>query len=371
MPDHTPPLTESHHPATFRDRGAAVPFTTPLLAGARVRHSTRGAIELVVPNPSGARGVYILHWSGVRALCSPTTHDTMLFNRFVGLAEIDPAGIRDAALAVALDGHAGREAMAAAEATKAADHTQRVRTHFLLLMRLMEQIEPSVAKVTSLADRAPDFERRVGAALHRMAPAFGRSAAELAGALTAIANVFAPVGATPDDRHARMVRLIGRLDEAVSTLSAWLDAEPSNDIGGLGRAVMAAMKAASESAKAMLRTTRQAMVDPLALLKRWNTDPAATLGQAMRCDWLLDGWERVSLLWLVTKTNGFRRAALLEMPLLVPVLPREVMEWTDASVPAEAMDLICRVTSLDDAWRSGGAAFPLIERNEKLRAMGV
>ncbi|MBU6498939.1 MAG: hypothetical protein KGQ40_10460, partial [Rhodospirillales bacterium] len=60
-----PPAVESFLPSTFLERGVAVPFTTPQLAGARARPGTRVPLELVVPNPSGGRGHYILPWDGL------------------------------------------------------------------------------------------------------------------------------------------------------------------------------------------------------------------------------------------------------------------------------------------------------------------
>jgi hypothetical protein len=35
------------------------------------------------------------------------------------------------------------------------------------------------------------------------------------------------------------------------------------------------------------------------------------------------------------------------------------------------MSETCRVTSSEDAWRGGSAAFGWIERNERLRAMSI
>src|ERR1700712_5461419 len=51
-----------YHPTTFLERGVAVPFTTPMLAGTRARPAEKQGLELVIPNPSGGRGVYIMAW---------------------------------------------------------------------------------------------------------------------------------------------------------------------------------------------------------------------------------------------------------------------------------------------------------------------
>jgi nitrogen fixation protein len=59
----------------------------------------------------------------------------------------------------------------------------------------------------------------------------------------------------------------------------------------------------------------------------------------------------------------------LEMAQLLPVMPRELNDWLDTPIPLEDMDEPVRVVSGNDTWRSGGAAFTLIQRNELLRAM--
>ena len=371
MPETAIPLIENHHPATFRTRGIAVPFTTPLLAGARIRDSSRTGVELVVPNPSGGRGVYILHWPGVCALCKPTVHDTLLFRRASRLRDIDTASIRAAALEVAIEGHAGREALTAAEIAAAADRSQRLLAHFLLLMGVVEQVDPNGSKATSVMERTPDRDRRASAALHVASVTLGRPAAYLAGGLASMGDAFAPVGVASDDCIARIPRLILCLEETSAAMSGWLSSAANNEIGGLGGLAAMAMRSASQAGAELLRTTRSPLTDPVALLKAWCAARTEVTALAGRCDALLDGWERVALLWTASTTDASRRAALLEMIPLMPVLPREVMDWPGVTIPPGALDPVCRVTSHDDGWRSGAAAFGLIERNEKLRAMSL
>jgi hypothetical protein len=356
---------------TFSSRGVAVRFTTPMLSGTRVRRSMHEDVELVVPNLSGGRGVNVMRWSGVLALCSPTLHDTLVIRRCCRLAAVEPASIRDTVLEVAREGHAGRQAATAAEAAIAHDHSQRLLARFLLVVGLVELLDRGGQTIASPPEWTVELSRRASAVLHRIAPSLGRPAGQLANDLTAIGDLFAPAGVGAGDRDARIPRLLTRMEDTRADLSRWLDADPRNDICGLGRAVMAALWGACESGEALLEQTRSALTDPAALLKRWITGPNLVLAQATRCDWLLDGWERVSLLWLSASTSASRRAALLEMAPLVPELPREVMEWTDTAIPGEAMEQACRVTSKRDGWRIGAAGFALIERNEKLLAMSI
>ncbi len=367
MSGTVPFLIESHHPATFRSRGVAVPFTTPLLSGTRARESAQTGIELVVPNPSGGRGVYILDWAGVRTLGNPTVHDTVLFRRMADIGSLDPAGMREAALDVALQGHAGRDAAAAAGQSLARDAAHRLNAHFLLMMSLIEQVSPSAAKATAAAD----VERRGSTILHRLAPMMGRAPADLADALAAIGALFAPVGVGAEDTDSRIARLLARLEEAQVTLSAWLRTDPENDIGGLGRAVAGAMQTAAGYGGTILTSARTALADPIGLLKRWFKDPEEVEATASRAGWVLDGWEWVCLLWLAAGSGDARRRALLEMAQLVPVLPAEASGWATLPPPPETLRQPCRVTSREDSWRTGAAAFPLIGRNETLRAMSI
>jgi hypothetical protein len=342
-----------------------------MLAAVRVRASTRTGIELILPNPSGARGVYILTWPGVRALCQPTVHDTMLVRRLVDLPAIDPASIRDAALTVALEGYAGSAAAEAARTTIARDGSQRDNVFNRLLTALAARLDTDDETVPARPGQFAGVNPRREAMLHLIAPAFGRPAAYLADSLAAMADQFAPAGIAATDLEARIPRLLTRLDALHTDLSGWLAADPEHDTGGLGHAVMLAAGRTGITGAAVLAKTRTPLTDPAMLLRRWMTDEAAVRVRAARCDWLLDGWERIVLLWRAAGPGASRRAALLEMAPLLPMLPPEVLDWTGALVQPETMEPACRVVSREDGWRTGRSALVLIERNETLRAMSL
>src|SRR6516165_10382513 len=104
------PAIRQYHPATFLERGVAIPFTTPLLYGTRARPSERHGTELIVPNPSGGRGVYVLSWGAVSQLCQPTLHDQIFNERIAGLVAVTPTAIRRVARDIAMEGLAGEAA---------------------------------------------------------------------------------------------------------------------------------------------------------------------------------------------------------------------------------------------------------------------
>lgn len=358
-------------PLTFRERGVALPFTTPALAGTRVREAQPSGAELVVPNLSGARGFYVLGWPGVRALSTPTVFDTLLYQACCGLRTIDPKQVRDIALEVAREGHAGRAAATAADEALAHDRAQRVRARYLLTIALVEQFDRNSPALSPPAERSADLDRRATDVLHRIAPSLGREASDLATGLANLGDAFAPAGITPAERDARIPRLLMRLEEAHVELADWLRVSFEEDVGGLGQAVRDALASACSHGEAALERSRAALVDPVALLRRWVTTPDQVLGLVPRCEWLLDGWERVSLLWRSADSSTARQAALLEMAALVPVLPREALDWTDLRISEDATRPAYRITSRTDARRAGHAVFTLIERNEKLLAMSA
>jgi hypothetical protein len=83
--------------ATFLERGISLPFTTPMLVGARLRLREREAMELVIKDPSGGMGFYVLPWAALPDMCSPTSHDCRLWDLIVAEPLLSPASIRRAA----------------------------------------------------------------------------------------------------------------------------------------------------------------------------------------------------------------------------------------------------------------------------------
>ena len=339
-----------------------------MLAGARVRPANGREIEFVLPNTSGSRGVYVMPWRGVRTFCQPTVHDTMLVRRLASLAAVSPASVRDAGLHVALEGYAGRAAMAAARTVMDHDLRRQRLTHGLLLRALAAQAGPGGEPATPAAGSAgcPGL-----AMSYDCAPPSGLSPAGLDAVLAALAAAVAPAGIAPADNDARMVRLIGLLDRTRIALADWLHGAPDSEAGGLGETVIAAVDRAGESGRAALAAIRPTMADPAALLRRWIAGRTAVQASLQRCDWLLDGWERPALLFLSAGPGAGRHAALLEMATLIPVLPAEVSAWTDIPVHPDTLRQTCQITISDDSWRTGGPAFGLIARNESLLAMRI
>ena len=65
-------------PATFAERGATVPFTTPVLAAARLRSTQPERVEYLIPGLSGSKGTYVIPAKSVPEMFRLTVHDRAL-----------------------------------------------------------------------------------------------------------------------------------------------------------------------------------------------------------------------------------------------------------------------------------------------------
>jgi len=367
---YRPSSADLYHPATFRDRGVAVGFTTPMLAGARVRDSGRQGKELLTHNPSGGRGTYVIPLAGVRERYRPTVHDVVLMNRLGELGRVSPSVVREAAWAVAREGYAGPAAKAAAHAVQESDRISALTAEFQLMSAVVDRVEPGGERYTSIAMHA-DLLRRGHSVLARLGRSFGRSSTDLSDALSMLAVAFAPVGVVHTEPQGRIIRLLYRLERTRDDI---VGAQSSGRCGSgaeLAAAIVASANIVIPCARAAIGAAQSLAADPLLLLTCWFTKRQQVAAAAARAEWFLDGWEQISLLWQSSFDNRARLGALLEMAQIIPSLPHEAIAWSPIALPTSALTPDIRVASRSDDWRSGSSAIRLIDRNERMRAMSL
>ncbi len=366
-PDAT--LIQSLKPASFQERGVAVPFTTPALAGARIRPADRTGTEFVVPNPSGGRGVYILTWTGVKQLCRPTVHDTLLHQRMSRLPVMSPAGVRATARQLAAEGLAGKEATLAAVASAELERKELVLVNFLMLITLMEQVEPGGLRISADTEHTPEVDRRARRIVGQVAPAIGRSSAQIATDLEALSALFVPVGLRAEIPPARLPRLMARLTATAGGLAAWAERFADDSRASLASSLSRSALVTTAAAGTAHTTALDLTDNMMGLLLDWAGDPSEVIKQTSRPEWILDGWERFCLLWETAETISTQSAALLEMAQLVPMLPREGNTFGQERTELEKLEPGLRNAQLNVSWRGGGALQGLIARNEKLQGL--
>jgi hypothetical protein len=358
----------AYQPATFLDRGVAVPFTTPFLLGARIRPTeTRAALELIISNPSGGRGFYIVPWAALPEVCSPTLHDRRLWQRLTDQVGVTPSLVRETARAVAAEGLAGRDAAAAVARSQGEETAARMRANYLLLLDLIRRSETAEeAAVPPQADSPANIERRARRAVARFAPRIGVSADVVAAWLESLAGAFCGVGVPGDPTESRTRRLLRQITTLVEEIDLWVAQSPMPGEEHAATLVTDAARLTAQCATAAFRDLDGLLSDTATLLRAWREDSSALARRATRPDWLLDGWQLIADLWRDAEPES-RAGALWEMALLAPVMPREVEEWLGIAEDWDRPLRLRRLVRANEDWRSG-RMIEVVARNERLRA---
>ncbi len=178
VPLRTP---EQFLPSTFEDRGAAIPFTTPMFAYARVRKDYRNRLELMVTRFTAAAGVYVVPWPMVPDIAALTTHDVMLYEEVSAKRVLNPYDMRLAALGVAKTGLAGPKAAEAATAALIENEKFKALNQLMLILRAIEETGISTAESLTREIATPEGQARVREAFFSIAHTIARFAGGLGG----------------------------------------------------------------------------------------------------------------------------------------------------------------------------------------------
>ncbi|WP_043830679.1 hypothetical protein [Muricoccus aerilatus] len=359
---------EDARPTTFLERGVTVPFTTPMLLGSRVRPAQRRNLEVAIPSPAGVRGFYILPLQGISDICAPTLHDRLMLDVMESLSTVAPNTILRIARAAAQEGLAGRAAAAAALAAERTVSGQKTLTNYLLLLRLVAQLEhPSEGRASPESDTPADVQARAKRAVARLAQSLGLTPERVFAALESLAEAYLDLGLPGDPTKARYQQQLSQIEALSAEAASW--AETATDAHLASSASLI-----SRSAFFTLNCGRVLLVDLLALVddlsalvQRWTANPDAILAELGKLAWLLDGWSIIASIWGTAEQIGVP-AAIREMSVMVPSMPLEVNQWVrgpEKDYFAEAHRRHSRLVSRLEEWRTG-RVLELIQRNEMI-----
>lgn len=364
-----PPL-KPYHPTTFLERGVALPFTTPRLAGTRARPTEKQCLELVIMNPSGGRGVYILPCAGITAFCRPTLHDAVFNDRIAVLENVTPAMIRKVARQVAAEGLAGEDAKEAAIKAAQADKGDQTVTNYQLLMTLTEQVaRVSNAPTSGDGQMMVDPGAQARITVNWISPRLGRPATWTAAALEDLGHVMSNIGAGAIGATGRVPRLVTLLRQVRADIGEWSSNQRDEKLMAYAQLVCVVADLTLALTETTISSARALTNDMVNLLRTWAADPDFVIRLAGRPEWLLDGWEQICHLWNHAHDDPSQRAVLAEIVGLVPILPKEASEWSHSPSLVDAVLRLRRLVSINEDWRTGEIVFDVIARNEGIRAI--
>jgi hypothetical protein len=286
----------------------------------RVRVPQDGGLEMLLSNPAGGRGIYVACWTALRAFAAPSLHDILLADRIagqtasdVGSAPLSPASVRVAAIAVAVEGHAGRRVAAAAQRARQAEQLgrRRLRAHLLLELAQALGLPGSQSRMNDPWTAYPDDSsgwlveappllatllNRPGSRPQQAAIAW--LPVELDAAIARIAAMAWPLGIGPAASQARLPRVLRLLSGRPRPEASMVRPKgraAAETVAGSNK-LDAVIASRSAQATAALHRALAVFEDPLGLLASWRTDNATLLHTLEQPDWLLDGWDRLCLL---------------------------------------------------------------------------
>ena len=274
-----------------------------------------------------------------------------------------PLAIRWIARQVAAEGLAGEQAMAAARGAADAERKVLMVMNYKLLVALVAQ----VANVSLCAD-SDDPATRARRTVDWISPRLGQTPGWTADALEALAGVMVDVGIGAGSTAERIPRLLAMLAQVRRDLSAWRSCQSEEDQAAYVRMICAVADLTLSLAAIALGRVHALTGDMAALLRTWATDPAGITNLVARPDWMLDGWEQICMIWNHASDHATRRAALIEIAGLVPILPREAIDWTQSESDARGVVGFRRMIPFNEDWRTGALVYALVARNELFRA---
>jgi hypothetical protein len=364
--------SDTFWPTTFEERGAVVPFTTPVLAFSRVRHQEERGLELLVPGLAGGRDTYIIPWKSLPSVFVMTVHDRALREEIEDLPDSNPTEIRDATLKVEGTGLAGPANSQAARQAVGDDENERLLTNFFLVREAVRQLSGGKLEL-SPADLTNDTGRaRTKLVLSRIAALFKLTADEFYARLERWAGRVSPIGVPGLNYTCRMRQLIADLADYADDLHAWSDREIS-DANDSARVCVRIAEETAATARTITSGVDRYATDVRGTFNDWDVSFARVDALMNKLAWTLDGWRPIVTLWRETDRSSREAThdAVAEMLRLMPVMPRREVSnrarrtWGDLSQALQRT----RVRAHED-WLSGKVDIELVLRLERFKAVG-
>lgn len=284
--------SDAFEPTNFRDRGATVPFTTPLLLNARIRTAASGrGFEMLVANPSGGRGALILPWSAMVEICSPTLFDRHLWESLGTSSDISPIGIRHEAQRLATLGLAGRQAaLAAKDALRREQASQRMVRGMLLESLIAVTETTNEAATRPAMEGGPAFMKRAERAVARAAAIAKVGLAEFAADLEALAVALSGAHPEMEGEEARLRQMMSELKRMADEITDWVADEQQEAAHVMAaKFVVATARQTLECGEFALANTDALIADLGNRIPKWRTEKDSILESARGPDWVLDG----------------------------------------------------------------------------------
>lgn len=356
-------------PSTFEERGASVAFTTPVLAQTRVRKDSRDQLEVLIPNLSEGRGMYVVPWKSLPLAFPMTVHDRMLHDLIAKAESCSPETIRKAVLEAARCGLAGPQAVEAAEAALKDDDEQRLLINFQLIVEVLKAVGMESTEILRAGLASEQGQKLTRDLMLKAAHRLSLEPTELYGRIAELAVYMEPIGMASSPKPARLRRLMRDLGGFRDSMADWA-ADNVSEAAPIGVFCTEVAEHTLNHARNIMGQLDQAVSSFELLLRQWDSKGPLVRQSATRLSWLLDGWEFLILLWsdALAKGRHDQDMAVNEIFRVIPLLPRNETH-ADLALAAEKVQVSNRrtVRAYVD-WRSGQLDVDLVMRIETIKS---
>lgn len=360
-----------HWPRTFTERGVSVPFTTPVLAQARMRKRSKDEeAELLVSGLSGAKGIYVIGWRSVREIFTRmTTHDQRLYAALATRNRIVPEGVRKISLKISNSGLAGPQAAATAKASLEEMENEKLLANYHLVSTVLKSHSKDKKGIT-VADLATAKGRqKVKDRLSEIGSRFSLSADEFYSNLEEWSDTMAAMGLPDVPMKTRYRRMRDNLREFATSILEWArndrseSAQGAKLVGQVAEATLILLDLEFENVDKMAQELGPTM-------QNWKANKVALAQAVERVSWMLDGWDPVVAMWSEHKDlpRHEQQAMADEVCRVMPVVPEEEIKKSERVKWRDMTNGIKNTVQALEDWSTGEIDVVMVMRIEKMKA---
>ena len=283
-------------PATFEERGAVVPFTTPALSLARVRRDQRQRMILMMPNFGGTEGAFVVPWNAVSEVAALSIHDRALHEDIEAAEAVTPEQLRGCALRIGMTGLAGPVVAEASRAAMDAEKRKTIELHFLLIMSLLNALGLGADELMALAPGSEAWRAKTRTLLDQAGQRLRIEFNDIYARLAALSRVLVPLGLSAGRQEGRLRGLLDGFAEFRDGITEWSESEKS-ELAPFANFAGFVANDTLRNADRLFRQLDTGVRDIVSAVRDWNNHAKAVVGAANKLAWLLDGWDVIFAFW--------------------------------------------------------------------------
>lgn len=283
-------------PETYDQRGYAVPFTTSVLAHARLRPSVQDGQEYLVPGLAGGRETYVIPKAKIADVVSMTVFDRALIEELAEEQVLSVETIRRAATSTYLTGLDGPGSKRNAEDWAKRNIDNRTLILALLISAAVDQLgtgkaHPTISELATLEGRNKAKE-----ALQSFAEGAGVTPNRVFGMLEEWSRIITPLGSPGGEAVGPLLTVLIDMERFSSELSHWMLFEIETP-ALMAQRVNTAVVEVVKHARTLLNKIDLYAQKMDGSLRAWEQTTVYLAEHVTRFANVVDGWGRLIRKW--------------------------------------------------------------------------